>query len=547
MKKTVLLMALVLSMASIHCNAAVQIESKNVVRDLNRFAVTGKADQGEVVGYSLTQKDRDNSDVSELYAVGDIKADANGEFVIIFELSADAPTDTYTFYYGTMKDGIKSLEIEYVNTSNTIKALREASDAEEIKNIFKQDSEHYSVLQYMGFDVELLDSLNNTDAVYDNFYAHCDLTEGTIQDILDGFNRFLGLECINEKKNIGLKYINPVFEGVTYNSISTKSLTTYLNDKICLSRYETMDDFEAAYRLKNILYNFKTASVGSFADLIEKYETDLKLGNQDFYAEYKNMSSADKNSVAAVYLNTTANESINTTDEFGDALKKAVKEAVDQANKPSGGSPSGGVSGGTSSIPAITTNVPANHQDSKAVFTDIETVSWANEAITNLSAKGIINGVGDGLFEPNKNVTREQAVKMMVLSLGINPSLQDVPFHDVKADQWYTLYISEAFHRSIVNGIDNGIFGIGREITRQDLAVIIVRTLKLNETKAAENYEKDIFADEEDISDYAKEAVHILHSKGIINGRDNNCFKPLETSTRAEAAQMIYKAFFREE
>ena len=80
------------------------------------------------------------------------------------------------------------------------------------------------------------------------------------------------------------------------------------------------------------------------------------------------------------------------------------------------------------------------------------------------------------------------------------------------------------------------IFGIGDNVTRQDMAVIIFRAAQL---KASEKTAD--FSDFEKISDYAKEAVGALCSAGIINGTGDNCFSPLETVTRAQAAKIAYE------
>ena len=50
------------------------------------------------------------------------------------------------------------------------------------------------------------------------------------------------------------------------------------------------------------------------------------------------------------------------------------------------------------------------------------------------------------------------------------------------------------------------------------------------------------YADSDDISDYARNSVGELSKIEILNGNENNTFKPFDFATRAEAAQMMYKA-----
>ena len=112
-------------------------------------------------------------------------------------------------------------------------------------------------------------------------------------------------------------------------------------------------------------------------------------------------------------------------------------------------------------------------------------------------------------------------------------------FTDVPEDAWYKPYVLKAKNAGIVNGVSETEFGIGTNITRQDMAVMIARTIeKLNiETNVIET---DEFADEKYVSDYAKTSVEFMKSIGFIEGY-NNEFRPLDNLTRAESATIIAK------
>ena len=112
-------------------------------------------------------------------------------------------------------------------------------------------------------------------------------------------------------------------------------------------------------------------------------------------------------------------------------------------------------------------------------------------------------------------------------------------FADVPSEAWYYPYISRAFNSGIVNGISDTEFGVGKNITRQDMSVMIYNTIVFCKADVkTENVHKE-FADYMQISDYAKEAVDKLVGMNLINGRENNNFAPLNNSTRAEAATLI--------
>lgn len=82
-------------------------------------------------------------------------------------------------------------------------------------------------------------------------------------------------------------------------------------------------------------------------------------------------------------------------------------------------------------------------------------------------------------------------------------------------------------------------FGVGKNITRQDMCVMIYRAATASgmEIKASDYAE---FADDASISDYAKEAVYSLRECGAVNGITETEFAPNENATRAQAAKIIY-------
>ena len=165
-------------------------------------------------------------------------------------------------------------------------------------------------------------------------------------------------------------------------------------------------------------------------------------------------------------------------------------------------------------------------------------VPWAVESVTALSEHGIVNGVGDGKFAPNDNVTREQLVKMLVSGFGIDTGNSSCDFSDVLSGEWYYKYISAGVDSGMVNGIGNGLFGVGRAISREDICVMAYRCLTAHGVTL--NGEGKSFGDSDSISDYAIEAVNSLSGAGIINGNENGQFLPKNTATRAEAAKIIY-------
>ena len=172
-------------------------------------------------------------------------------------------------------------------------------------------------------------------------------------------------------------------------------------------------------------------------------------------------------------------------------------------------------------------------------FSDLGDAAWAKDAIVALAEDGVLSGKGDGKFYPNDTVTREEFVKIVVEAFGIYNKNAIADFEDVAEDRWSYGYIASGVHAGIIKGVSDTEFNPAGTMTRQDMAVIMSRVadlLGLNLTG-----DSSVFADDADIASYAKDAVGALANAGIINGTGNDCFSPLGTVTRAQAAKVAYE------
>lgn len=217
-----------------------------------------------------------------------------------------------------------------------------------------------------------------------------------------------------------------------------------------------------------------------------------------------------------------------------------------------GGGGSGGSGGGyasgsgnvqTSSVPGFVQTAQNNAADANtaqtdSVFSDVPNTHWAYEAIKTLKDYGIADGDGTGNFNPSSPVTREQFIKMLVESAKIEITDTNTKFDDVDLSMWYAPYISAGINTGLIYGIEPDCFGVGLDIMRCDMAVIMYRTIKQKGIDLEISTEK--FADDEAIPEYAKEAVYAIKGAGIIEGY-NNVFYPAESLTRAEAAAVLMK------
>ena len=197
------------------------------------------------------------------------------------------------------------------------------------------------------------------------------------------------------------------------------------------------------------------------------------------------------------------------------------------SSRPAGGSVAGSPINIGASTPVVNTRFE---------FTDLANVQWAKESINALVEKGVISESTDKKFNPDRNVTREEFVKMIVVAMGVFDKNAVSTLADVDSNEWYAPYIASAEKTGLITGDEKGNFGVGEEISRQDMAVIIYRAM----ADSAKQGNASGFADDGEIADYAKTAVYSLAEMGIVNGIGDNSFAPFGAATRAMAAKVIY-------
>jgi len=172
-------------------------------------------------------------------------------------------------------------------------------------------------------------------------------------------------------------------------------------------------------------------------------------------------------------------------------------------------------------------------------FSDISHVEWAEPAINGLKEKGIVSGRGNGVFAPEEFITRAEAVKMLVLAADI-PVITDIfIFDDVSYGQWYFDYIGTAYETGVAKGVGNNLFMPGANVSRQDFCTMAGR-LFFDAGDKNVSLTELTFSDKDMIQEYAIEDIKVLYEKNIISGRDGNVFDPCANVTRAEAAKIIF-------
>ncbi len=190
--------------------------------------------------------------------------------------------------------------------------------------------------------------------------------------------------------------------------------------------------------------------------------------------------------------------------------------------------------------------------NSESHFTDVLTNGWqftfAKYAVDNDLMAGIgTDNYGRVTFLPDSAITREQFVQVLYNAEGKPPVSSEKQFPDVAEGTWYEYAVLWAYENNIASGMGNGDFGIGKNITRQDLALMLYKyASQKGYSLDATNGKIYQYADGDIVSDYAKTAMDWAVTNGILSGKGTageplSTFRldPAGTATRAECAAML--------
>lgn len=312
--------------------------------------------------------------------------------------------------------------------------------------------------------------------------------------------------------------------------------------------YTNAEDVENYFKRAAATQYMNEASGTEIASRLAEARELLGISDNDWTA-FCNL-----NDNTSVYT-AVKNKDFKSPESLVAAFRSSLKTAADTDNQKthySGSSFGGGSSGSSGGFTSISGNGKNNiSPDSEkniiaqTRLTDIDHIDWAKEQILYLYESGIISGKTETEFYPNDTITREEYVKLLVSAFSLTGDEKSDTFSDVDKTAWYAKYISIAVASGIISGVSEDEFGIGQQITRQDMCVMLKRTLdkkgiKLDSTD--KYYNVFGFADKDNISDYALEAAQLLYKNGIIAGIDEKTFAPLGNATRAMAAVVIYRA-----
>lgn len=174
---------------------------------------------------------------------------------------------------------------------------------------------------------------------------------------------------------------------------------------------------------------------------------------------------------------------------------------------------------------------------------------WAESYIRTLVSAGIINGMGDGTFRPDRNVTRAEFVKMLASSAGVKDfsGFKDAGFTDVSSADWFDGCVNWAVEEGVAKGTDVSTFSPQKNITRAEMAVMISNYAEAAGLQLGNTVSGVDFADADEIPSWAEASVDKAVRGGVISGviekdkkgNEKRYFYPGNNTTRAQAARVI--------
>ena len=464
----------------------------------------------------------------------EVESASDGSFSMNYVM--DDKKGTYTVYITTPESTQPVVTtFDYCSPDEILQAVQQAS-RDEIEAVLTEYA------KYIGIDLTdegLYHGLSSKDAVLDQMQQS---VFASPTEIKSTFVQLVALAALSEATESSIAKVMDALLPLMDVEIQTEYEeleNTYKKnvEKTMLAGKPYADMTEAAAQFKEgvVLARIKQAGYPDNGTLLKQY-TEIGV---DLNGAYANLSLTKQ----AEVLKALAENNFATYEELKSFFDKKVDELA--ANSSSGGSVSGGGGGayrgsGGGSV-GLEVDLKDNTQPEQGdIFSDLGEAEWARESITELGRRGVVSGVGDGKFEPNRPVTREEFVKMLVAAVGAEHG-GEISFTDVDPSAWYYSYISVAAANGLIVGYPDGEFGIGEEISRQDIAVMVQRAAQVFGYPLTKVNDKIEFIDDGSIAEYAKDAVYTMQGAGLMNGTDGAHFEPNTSATRAMVAKVLYE------
>ena len=485
------------------------------------------------------------NDPETIVFVREVETEADGSFEQKFYMPYTAESGHYIVQCRS-DNTLVSEPAEFIYTDsdtleNLVERLKNSSQSE-ILDIFAAETDGLTSLGINVTGYSGLESISKSKVAEEIYSRRSELSQDNIDKIV---NSEIAVGLIRQSKTSGevLEILNTYqthlelsSDGIPFGQLTDNELIAWICEKICGKDFGGSEELSAYYKKMCAFYVLNNESYVNLGKVLDKYKSELEIENNDVYIRYSNLSSSNKETVnRKVKL---ANQSYDDTDALINEIRTAIN-GLGSSGSGSGGGSSGGSGNYEAYVPKPTEDDNNDPGTEEKLFGDLDSVPWAEKEINALAKNGVLSGVAEGVFDPNGTVTREQLAAMIARAFDIT-SEEDAAFTDVDKDRWSYQYIAALKSKGLINGYDDGTFLPQNNISREDMVLILYRTLIQQYGTLEKTRDMADFTDWAEVSEYAKEGVREMYCMGLVNGIGNEEFAPRGTATRAMAAKILY-------
>ncbi|MBQ9974234.1 MAG: S-layer homology domain-containing protein [Oscillospiraceae bacterium] len=194
----------------------------------------------------------------------------------------------------------------------------------------------------------------------------------------------------------------------------------------------------------------------------------------------------------------------------------------------------------TVEVKAETPDEPDHSEVCKADdYKDVDLNAWYHNAVCYVLDKGYMSGFNADEFGPEKTVTRAMVAQIFYNMESTPAVTSGKEFPDVAYGQWYYNAITWAAANGVVSGYGDGSYQPDKSVTREELAQMFFNYAKSKGLTGDEAADLSKFMDEHEISDWAEAALSWGVGAGLMSGKGGNMIDANGNGVRAEIAQMI--------
>lgn len=186
------------------------------------------------------------------------------------------------------------------------------------------------------------------------------------------------------------------------------------------------------------------------------------------------------------------------------------------------------------------------HACASKAFWDVPNYdNWAHEGIDYAVSTGLFNGVSDDSFGPGGMMTRAMIATVLWRNSG-SPNVEgELPYADVGENLWYSRAILWAYQNNIMNGVGEGLFEPDTNLDREQIVTVLYRYAAFKGVAATGTTALNQFADGNAVSGWAKEAMQWAVANQIIKGSSDSNQRvylyPQSPANRAQVATILMR------